>query len=164
MLSWSWRSINCYRCILLVFYITLPKLCIFIFLLCIAYLWTVGCMQSFTVHCIQSPVNLSFLRPTAELYSTLFWSTINRCEISSGYRGRVLQKKTAMLANAPFCTVWFNNYYYICIWIFLRRCTVHLDTIKFFIYQLMHNSVALKECICSRTTEPTTTMYFNWLF
>jgi len=45
---------------------------------------------------------------------------------------------------------------------------------KSFIYQLMHNRVALKEywlvgwlvwwCGCRHTTEPTTTMYFNWLF
>jgi hypothetical protein len=28
---------------------------------------------------------------------------------------------------------------------FLHSCTVHLDTVKVFIYQLMHNIVALKE-------------------
>jgi len=29
--------------------------------------------------------------------------------------------------------------------IFFHSCTVHLDIVKVFIYQLMHNRVALKE-------------------
>jgi len=35
-----------------------------------------------------------------------------------------------------FCKTYIENF---------QSCTVHLDTIKVFIYQLMHNRVALKE-------------------